>query len=411
MLGLLVSGAAWGDAHDDKSRIDKELARAKSTLEAATKRARAAGAAYTDANQKLPEAKEQLAVATGEQAAAEVRAKRAARNAARAGRVFSTATKAYRAAERRVAAARERAGAYSAAAYKGQGAVVLGSLLDAKTPTDLAQRMAYVNRVAKGHQNALRRVSKLRHESKLKQNSAELAKRKAVRVQRRAEEALVTARNARRAAAGAAGEVRELIASRKEGLRAARGERHASLERYRELEAESERIASQIRGLAKRDAARKAAATSRDGARERDGTRTGGGYFMMPVQGYKSSDFGRRFDPYYQVWQLHAGVDLAAAGGTPVRAAAAGTVFRAGYYGGYGNYTCVYHGVETGEGLATCYAHQSSLAVSAGERVGRGEVIGRVGSTGASTGDHLHFEVRLDGDPVNPLGWLPSCLC
>ena len=126
---------------------------------------------------------------------------------------------------------------------------------------------------------------------------------------------------------------------------------------------------------------------------------------------WKSSDFGMRFDPFYRVWQLHAGVDIAADSGAPIRAAASGRVFRAGWNGGYGNYTCIYHGLYKGKALATCYAHQSAISVRVGRWVSRGEVIGRVGSTGASTGTHLHFEVRVNGNPINLVPWLPGCLC
>jgi murein DD-endopeptidase MepM/ murein hydrolase activator NlpD len=132
----------------------------------------------------------------------------------------------------------------------------------------------------------------------------------------------------------------------------------------------------------------------------------------MPVQGWKSSDYGMRYDPYYHVWQLHAGTDIAAPGGTPIYAAADGVVNYADWMGGYGNYTCIRHGKSTkGKSLSTCYGHQSRILVETGQRVRRGQLIGRVGTTGASTGDHLHFEVRLDGDPVQPLNWLPGCLC
>jgi murein DD-endopeptidase MepM/ murein hydrolase activator NlpD len=131
----------------------------------------------------------------------------------------------------------------------------------------------------------------------------------------------------------------------------------------------------------------------------------------MPVVGWKSSDFGERYDPYYRVWQLHAGTDFAAPGGSPIRAAAAGRVIQAGWNGGYGNYTCISHGRLQGRGFSTCYGHQSAILVHIGERVSRGEVIGRVGTTGASTGYHLHFETRFDGVPKNPLRYLPPCLC
>jgi murein DD-endopeptidase MepM/ murein hydrolase activator NlpD len=118
--------------------------------------------------------------------------------------------------------------------------------------------------------------------------------------------------------------------------------------------------------------------------------------FIWPVDGVLTSPFGLRWG------RLHAGIDIAAPGGTPIRAAKAGTVTLAEPYGGYGNYTCVDHGA----GLSSCYAHQSGFATTEGADVSQGDVIGYVGNTGASFGDHLHFEVRLDGTPVDPLGYL-----
>jgi murein DD-endopeptidase MepM/ murein hydrolase activator NlpD len=100
--------------------------------------------------------------------------------------------------------------------------------------------------------------------------------------------------------------------------------------------------------------------------------------------------------------RLHAGVDIAAPGGTPVRAAKAGTVILLGPVSGYGNYICVGHG----GGVSTCYAHLSSYATSQGASVSQGQVIGAVGCTGHCFGDHLHFEVRINGSPVNPAGYL-----
>jgi len=110
-----------------------------------------------------------------------------------------------------------------------------------------------------------------------------------------------------------------------------------------------------------------------------------------------------RYDPYFNRWQLHAGNDYAAPGGAAIWSADSGLVVRTGWNGGYGNFTCIYHGeLSDGRGIATCYAHQSSILVNVGQRVSRGQIIGRVGTTGASTGNHLHFEVRVDGTPVKP---------
>jgi murein DD-endopeptidase MepM/ murein hydrolase activator NlpD len=124
--------------------------------------------------------------------------------------------------------------------------------------------------------------------------------------------------------------------------------------------------------------------------------RQGSGAFIWPVNGPVVSGFGIRWG------RLHAGVDIAVPAGTPIRAADSGRVVLLGWTGGYGNYTCIDHG----NALSTCYAHQSAYETSMGASVSQGQVIGRVGCTGHCFGDHLHFEVRVNGAPVDPLGYL-----
>jgi murein DD-endopeptidase MepM/ murein hydrolase activator NlpD len=118
---------------------------------------------------------------------------------------------------------------------------------------------------------------------------------------------------------------------------------------------------------------------------------------IWPVNGPVTSPFGWRWG------RMHQGIDIGVPEGTPIHAAAAGTVIYCGWEEGYGNLVVL----DNGGNLATAYAHQSAIAVSCGQVVQQGEVIGYVGCTGHCTGPHLHFEVRIDGEPVDPLGYLP----
>jgi murein DD-endopeptidase MepM/ murein hydrolase activator NlpD len=120
---------------------------------------------------------------------------------------------------------------------------------------------------------------------------------------------------------------------------------------------------------------------------------------VMPLRGPLTSRFGYRLHPLFGRRHFHAGIDIAAPRGAPVRAAAAGTVIFAGWYGGYGKLVILDHG----EGASTLYGHLSAILVAPGARVARDQVIGRVGSTGYATGPHLHFEVRQGGRPIDPL--------
>jgi murein DD-endopeptidase MepM/ murein hydrolase activator NlpD len=126
---------------------------------------------------------------------------------------------------------------------------------------------------------------------------------------------------------------------------------------------------------------------------------------LWPAQGNVSSVFGGRRDPFAGGASFHSGLDITAPYGEKVVAAGSGVVISAAGKGdGYGNKVVIKHGYD----VSTLYGHLSSVLVEKGQRVEEGDLIGRVGSTGRSTGDHLHFEIRVDGAPVNPLAYLTS---
>ena len=129
-----------------------------------------------------------------------------------------------------------------------------------------------------------------------------------------------------------------------------------------------------------------------------------GGTFAWPSASSTrvTSEFGMRFHPILKVNKLHTGIDIGAAAGTKVLAANSGTVIKAGWNNSYGNVVMVDHG----GGIVTLYAHNSKLLVSEGDVVARGQEIALVGSTGMSTGAHIHFEVRVNGEYQNPRNWL-----
>lgn len=169
----------------------------------------------------------------------------------------------------------------------------------------------------------------------------------------------------------------------------------------RELQAASADIQAQIQQrIREREAAAAAAAASGGGG---DYTYVQGtGQFSWPVSGPITSPFGYRIHPIFGTQIYHAGIDIGVPEGTPVHAADSGTVIEADWIGGYGNAVIIDHG----NGLQTVYGHNSSLAVSAGQSVSKGQVIAYAGQTGYATGPHVHFEVRVNGSPTDPMGYL-----
>ena len=212
---------------------------------------------------------------------------------------------------------------------------------------------------------------------------------------------------------GRRSEVEETIS----GLESERAQLEAEAARVEELRLEAERDLEEVRSLLADLNSRIAQAEQHKDGLEEDARRlerelvrmqaAGGekpGVLAWPVNGWLSSPFGYRVHPILGTRRLHSGIDLAANSGSPISAAGSGVVLIAGPYGGYGNAVVIDHG----GGLATLYAHQSSIAVSKGQAVATGDLLGYVGCTGLCTGPHLHFETRESGTPVDPMTYLRS---
>jgi murein DD-endopeptidase MepM/ murein hydrolase activator NlpD len=166
--------------------------------------------------------------------------------------------------------------------------------------------------------------------------------------------------------------------------------------RIKDYQEEADAVSHEESGLVALIQSKERERASRGGAGAFDGRVSGAG-LIWPVRGPVTSGFGYRWG------RLHAGIDIGAGTGTPIHAAKAGVVAFAGVMSGYGNVIVINHG----GGFSTLYAHQSRLGASDGQEVSQGQVIGYVGSTGHSTGPHLHFETRVNGNPQDPRRYLP----
>ena len=271
--------------------------------------------------------------------------------------------------------------------YKADRPDMVTVVLDADGFEDLLTRTEFMQRVSSQDARIIRTVkaakadavSTARRLSELERD----AKKVAAQIQARRDEVA---------------EVKGQLVDRRDQYAAVRGKKNAVLSNVRE---DRQDLEGHLRGL-EAEQAKIAAALQRSAASNgfnpgvAGPVRQGSGSFVWPVNGPVTSGFGPRWG------RLHAGMDIASPNGSPIRAADSGKVVLLGWTGGYGNYTCVQHG----GGTSTCYAHQSRYGTSLGASVGKGQVIGYVGNTGNSFGAHLHFEVRINGSPVNPAGYL-----
>ena len=381
---LLVAGTAAGDPGTDKARIDGRID---------TLRGRAAAA-----DQKAGVLTEQLSAVAGQvrELEAGVRAQQArlsilrgqlagarARLAALDGTIARQTERLGRLrGEYRVALSRLEQRVREL--YMTDGPDALAFVLGTASFADLIDNVDLLNRIGRQDERIAARVK---------------ASRDGVAdARRRTKAARVEAAHVEAAVASATSEqqdvVSRLVASR-DALVAARRDKSATLASIRDdrastlaeidaLEEQSAVLAERIRQAQQQSSSVPVVVPS------------GSGVLGWPVSGPVTSGFGLRWG------RMHEGIDIAVAEGTPVRAAGAGTVIYAGWMGGYGNLVVVDHG----NGLSTAYAHNSSLGVGVGQSVTAGQVVSYSGNTGNSTGPHVHFEVRVNGSAVDPLGYL-----
>jgi peptidoglycan DL-endopeptidase CwlO len=264
---------------------------------------------------------------------------------------------------------------------------VVSVLVGSNDLEDLAARTEYLDRLHGMDEAVVGRVRELRDQVQNLVSRLRTAKDRieAARDEIAAEkEALTTARAA--------------LQSHQAQLLAARGKRVAALQQIRQHEEELDGSVASIQAKIAAELAETGSTPLPAGP-----IQGGSGGLIWPVDGPVVSGFGSR--TINGTYEFHPGIDIAVPEGTPIRAAATGTVSlqqSEAESGGYGNYTCIDHG----GGLSTCYAHQSSFAVSLGQSVSQGAIIGYTGCTGYCLGPHLHFEVRINGSVTDPMGYL-----
>jgi murein DD-endopeptidase MepM/ murein hydrolase activator NlpD len=285
----------------------------------------------------------------------------------------------------RLAEARVALAARLVELYKADKPDVVTVVLESDGFADLLERTEFMQRVSDQDARIIDRVRMARAEAKRTEARLDKLEKRQTKVA----EAIEARRDE-------VARVKGQLVDRRDAYARVRSDKSVALASTRESR---QHLEGDLAALVREEAkirARLAAAQNGTAPGSAGPIRPGSGGLVWPVNGPIVSPFGMRWG------RLHAGVDIAVPAGTPIRAAKSGRVILMGWTGGYGNYTCIGHG----GGLSTCYAHQSSYATSNGASVSQGQVIGSVGCTGHCFGDHLHFEVRMGGAPVNPAGYL-----
>ena len=267
--------------------------------------------------------------------------------------------------------------------------VVIGS----KDFSDFANRLEVLKRIIDSDITLINEIKKERAEIEAHKQKLEADRAKLVELEK--------------AALAKQAEIEQKKAERNVVLQKAQNDRATAMQAIEELNASSAQVSAMLKErqaarTAAAAAAAAAAAQSSGGQGASDNWVQGTGQLGWPVSGEITSPYGYRVHPIWGTTIYHSGIDIGVDEGTPVHAADGGVVVWSGWMGGYG-YAVV---IDHGNGLSTLYGHNSELAVDEGQSVAKGQVISYAGSTGNSTGPHVHFEVRVNGDPVDPMGYL-----
>ena len=435
-LGVVIAGAlvaslaiglpvAQAGPQEDKRKVDRQLEGAKQDLDESSSALQTATAALQKAEVNLAAAQSKLALVRGQLSAAKAKDMAMAAKLAAARDRVTRAKASLGVAQDRVKEQRQEIAEFANANYQQAGLGELAAVLNSESPADLLSRLQIVDSVAQSQASSLERLNDGRAQVAAKKAALELAEADAEQQRKEAAENLVRMRELERQQLEATNAVGQYVRERTTIRATAAKAKSEDLQQYEALLAEREKIKRELKELARKEAEEERKRKERerkererkkngggnddnddDGDDDGGGNDDGGSGLSRPVNGYITSPYGMRFHPILHRWKLHDGTDFGAGCGTPIHAAAAGKVIRRYYNGGYGNRIFVSHGRIDGKSIVTSYNHLSRYSAHVGERVSRGEVIGYVGTTGYSTGCHLHFMVYQNGDTVNPMKWL-----
>lgn len=380
---LVVAGPAIGDPGSDKDRIDRKI---DELAAQASDKDRQAGVLTDELSAVTGQVRELDGAVAAQQArldvldarleAAHARVARLDRTIDRQNAKLAVATKTYRTS---VARLERRVHDLYVADDPDLIAVVFGT----ESFADLLDNVELLRSIGRQDQRIVRQVAGARRAIEQARARTRAAKREQLALARAIGEHVAE----QRAVVGRLAANRDALAAAKADKQATlasiRGDRKDLLAEIDDLEQQSAALAAAIR-------------SSQSASTTTSAAPTGSGILRWPVSGPVTSPFGMRWG------RMHEGIDIAVPSGTPVAAAGSGTVIYAGWMEGYGNLVAIDHG----GGLATAYGHNTSVAVSVGQAVTAGTIIAYSGSTGHSTGPHVHFEVRVNGTPVDPLGYL-----
>jgi len=414
LVGALAVGAGPAQAETDKqlrqrqSELRQQAADAEEELDALSDAAAAASAALADVQARQPQAQAELDAAAAQVQVARARdvqlaGELAAAEAAEAAAVASMAdgTVAIEGTAKtlsRIASQAYRTGGMNNA---------LALALDAESPEDFTDRYVMVDAALRAQSGAMARLREQRALQVHEQEKLEAVRAEVARLKAEAEEHLAATQAAEAQAASRKAELDSLASQQARALATLESEKGAHEQQAAQAQAASDDIAAELRAREAAAAARRASTGKASTAPSGGTPAATSGVLGAPLSKMTiTSSYGYRIHPVYGTRRLHAGTDFRAACGTPVYAAEAGEVIRAGVGSGYGNIMVVDHDEVAGRSVATAYAHLSRFAVGVGTNVARGQLIAYSGSTGVGTACHLHFEVRISGSTVNPVGWL-----
>jgi murein DD-endopeptidase MepM/ murein hydrolase activator NlpD len=388
ILLCLAAPAAGQDAYEEKQDVDARLAEVRSQLSAIESREHAITAQLGAVSGEILELERQVGDVSSRLSALEHDLALHRRKLARVTELYELQSQRLTFLRRQYVTARERLDRRIVAIYQQNDPDALEVLVSAASFSDVLEQLDFVRSIGQQDKRIFQSVERARNEMRVLRKRTRATKKRVGTVTQ-----VIAVRTAQQRA------LRERLVARKSGLELARGVQEgalASLESdHREYAGEAAALAAQSSELTAQIQAAQVSPERSPASFAIDSTQSASG-LIWPVSGPVVSPFGMRWG------RMHEGIDISAGSGTPIAAAGAGTVISAGWMGGYGNLVVIDHG----GGLATAYAHLSGFGVGSGQSVSQGQVVGYVGCTGHCYGPHLHFEVRVNGGAVDPLGYL-----